>query len=234
MAINPSSRGSLPINGSTGGAPDWKLPRGPHDLPREVIVEHQRRRLLAAAARALDAHGYPAMTVEHILADAGVSRTTFYENFGNKRECVLVAHEEAFDRFVGALFHACAEKSGWPAKVAAAIRVAVELAIRSPGEARLLFVDAVAAEPVLVGRVLASNDFFVALLRKGRDHCAHAATLPEATERALIGATASVIGARLIAGQKDGLAALEPQLVHLILMPYLGREEARRVAETVS
>jgi AcrR family transcriptional regulator len=208
-----------------------RLPRGPHGLPRELIVDHQRRRLLAGASQALTRYGYGAMSVGHILVNAGVSRTTFYENFGNKRECVLVAHEEAFDRFVGELFHACAERSGWPAKVAAAIGVAVEFAIYAPEEARLLFVDAVAAEPVLVGRVLASTDFLVALLRNGREHCAGAATLPESTERALIGAAASVIGTRLIAGQTDGLAALEPQLVHLILMPYLGREEARLVAE---
>jgi len=232
--VTPSPGASPPIGGVNGRRPDWKLPRGPHDLPRELVAEHQRRRLLAGAVRSLAQRGYAAMTVEHILVDAEVSRTTFYENFGNKRECVLVAHEDAFDRFLWELFDACGERSSWPAKVAAGVGATIEFAIQTPDEARLLFLDAVAAEPVLVGRVLASNDFLVTLLRSGRDQCPGAARLPEPTERALIGAAAAVIGTRLMAGQEGRLAALESQLVHLFLMPYLGREEARRVAETVS
>ena len=61
-------------------------------------------------------------------------------------------------------------------------------------------------------------------------HCPQAAQLPELTERALIGATTSVIGARLMAGQAHQLAALEPQLVQLVLMPYIGAQEAARIA----
>jgi AcrR family transcriptional regulator len=209
----------------------WQLPRGPHKLPREVVVDHQRQRLLRGVAAALAEHGYAAMNVEHVLARSGVSRTTFYENFDNKRDCVLVAHEEAFGRLSGELVGACAAESQWPRKVARAIAAAIEFAMWAPEEAQLLLVEAVAADPALASRVLVSNDFLVGLLRNGRERCPQAATLPELTERALIGATTSIIGARLLAGQADRLPALEPQLVQLVLMPYIGIEEARRVAE---
>ena len=225
--MNPGARGSA----ATEGAPGWQLPRGPHGLPREVVVDHQRQRLLAGAARALAEHGYAAMSVEHILVNAGVSRTTFYENFDNKRECVLAAHEQAFNRLAGELVGACAAESQWPAKVAAAIAAAVEFGMRAPDEALLLVLDAVAADAVLASRVLAANDFLVGLLRNGRERWPSAVDLPELTEPALIGAATSVIGARLIAGQADRLRGLEPQLVQLVLMPYLGNEEARKVAE---
>ncbi|HYH52491.1 MAG TPA: helix-turn-helix domain-containing protein, partial [Solirubrobacterales bacterium] len=144
-----------------------ELPRGPHKLPREVVADNQRQRLLAGAATALASRGYAEMTVEHVLAEAHVSRTTFYEHFDNKRECVLIAHEEAFDRLSGELFRACARESEWTAKVAAGIRAGIGFAERGPEEAHLLIVDAVAADPTLAARVLASNDYLVGLLRNG-------------------------------------------------------------------
>jgi AcrR family transcriptional regulator len=222
---------SPPPNRATDGEVGWRLPRGPHRLPREVVVDHQRQRLLAGVARALAEQGYAAMSVEHVLAHAGVSRTTFYENFDNKRDCVLAAHEMAFNRLAGELVGACAGESEWPAKVAAAIGAAIEFASRAPEEALLLALDAVAADPVLASRVLASNDFLVGLLRNGREQWPPAVALPELTERAMIGATTSLIGSRLICGQVSRLAEIEPQLVQLVLIPYMGVEEARHVAE---
>ena len=102
---------------------------------------------------------------------------------------------------------------------------------RAPEEAQLLVVDAVAADPTLASRVLASNDYLVGLLRNGREQCPRAATLPELTERALVGATTSIIGMRLLSGQAGQLPDLEPQLVQLLLMPYVGVEKARGVAD---
>jgi AcrR family transcriptional regulator len=225
------SRGSSSARESAGGDAEWQLPRGPHRLPREVVIDHQRQRLLAGAARALAEHGYAAMSVEHVLVHAGVSRTTFYENFDNKRECVVVAHEQAFNRFSGELVAACAGRLQWTAKVSAAVAAAIEFVTRAPEEAQLLALDALAADPLLASRVVASNDFLVGLLRNGREHCPRAAALPELTERALIGAASSVIGSRLLSDQVDRLPALEPELVQLMLMPYVGITEARRVAE---
>jgi AcrR family transcriptional regulator len=216
------------------GSGDWQLPRGPHKLPREVVVDHQRQRLLAGAAAALAEHGYGWMSVENVIERAGVSRTTFYENFDNKRECVLAAHEQALDRFLGELSRACASGSDWPDKVKAGVAATVAFATRSPDEARLLILDSVAAEPDLVSRVLASNDLLVGLLRGGREQCPEARSLPQLTERALIGAASSVIGTRLLSDHADSLPQLEPQLAQLLLIPYLGVEEARRAAFAVA
>jgi AcrR family transcriptional regulator len=227
------SSDSLPA-GDAAADGSWQLPRGPHKLPREVVTDHQRQRLLAGAARALAAHGYAGMSVEHILGQAGVSRTTFYEHFDNKRQCVLVAHEQAFDRLTGELVRACAGQAEWSAKVAAAVGVTIGFAVDRPDEAQLLIIEAVAADPTLAERVLASNDFLVGLLRNGREQCPLASSLPELTERALIGAASSVIGNRLLSGHADRLPALEPQLVQLMLMPYLGVKEARLAADAAA
>lgn len=217
---------------SDGDGGQSKLPRGPHNLSREAVVDHQRRRLLGGVARGMAEHGYADLTVERILKEAGVSRTTFYEHFDNKRDCVLVAHEVAFDRLAAGLQRACAEEDKWSAKVFAAVSAAVDYATAVPEEAQLLVLDAVGTEPLLARRAVASTDSLVDLLRGGRDLSERAAELPDLTERALIGAMTSVIGARLVAGQADTLPALKPQLVELMLMPYVGLEEARRLASS--
>jgi AcrR family transcriptional regulator len=223
------SSDSVPA-GDAASEGSWQLPRGPHGLPREVVVDHQRQRLLTGAARALAEHGLAEMTVEHVLGYAGVSRTTFYEQFENKRECLLVAHEEAFDRLAGQLVRGCATVSEWSAKIVVAVSISIVFAIRTPEEARLLVLEALAPDPILAKRALASNDFLIGLLRNGREQCPGAAALPELTERALIGATTSVIGHRLLCDQADQLSVLAPQLIQLILIPYLGNEEAVRIA----
>lgn len=223
------SRGAAP-EAADGGDRTWPLPRGPHKLPREVVTDHQRQRLLGGAARAMAAHGYAELSVEQILKEAGVSRTTFYEHFDNKRECILVAHEVAFDRLSGGLVRACAARQEWPEKVAVGVSAAVDYATAAPEEAQLLVLDAVGADPVLARRAVASSDFLVGLLRNGREHSPRAAALPDLTERALVGATMSVIGTRLVAGQSDQLPELKSQLIQLVLMPYVGLDEAQRVA----
>jgi AcrR family transcriptional regulator len=216
--------------GTGGDGAGRKLPRGPHKLAREVVIDHQRRRLLTAAAEVLTEHGYPELTVESILDRAQVSRTTFYKLFKNKRECVLAAHEAAFDRLSSTIMRACAEERDWPARVAAGIGAAIDYARESPREAQLLILDAVAADRHLARSVIASTDFLVGLMRAGREHSPAAAELPALTEHALIGAVTSVIGVRLVSGQAERLPELKSQLVELLLLPYVGPEEARRLA----
>ncbi|MFE6922895.1 TetR/AcrR family transcriptional regulator [Nocardia sp. NPDC057663] len=73
------------------------LPRGPHSLPKALVVGAQRQRLLHAVAAVACQRGYQAMTIGDITASAGVSRKTFYENFADKEACFLAAAETGRD-----------------------------------------------------------------------------------------------------------------------------------------
>jgi AcrR family transcriptional regulator len=72
----------------------YRLPRGPHGLSREQVQASQRQRLLDAVLDVVGEHGYAAATVADITAAAGVSRTTFYEQFRNKLDAFLTAYDE--------------------------------------------------------------------------------------------------------------------------------------------
>jgi AcrR family transcriptional regulator len=71
-----------------------RLPRGPHGLTREQVQASQRQRILDAALDVVGERGYAATTVADITSAAGVSRTTFYEQFQNKLDAFLTAYDE--------------------------------------------------------------------------------------------------------------------------------------------
>jgi AcrR family transcriptional regulator len=207
------------------------LPRGRSRLSREEVAENQRWRLIEAMAESVAARGYAATSVERVVEGAGVSRGTFYEHFANRHECLLAAHDGIFERLFEQISAACAEEEAWKDKTAAGIRVAIEFARRSPEKARLLALDTIAADVEAGRRGLAAADRLAEMLRVGRKHHPKAVRLPDVTERALIGAVASAVTWCLVSGESP--AALEPQLVYLVLVPYLGPAAATRMAARV-
>jgi AcrR family transcriptional regulator len=224
MSPQPPSRSEEPNPGPS------RLPRGRHRLPFEVVAENQRRRLIAGAAQALGEQGYGALTVKHVIEAAGVSRTTFYANFDNKRDCVLAAHRDVFERLARLILSACATEREWPARVRAAIGAVFALAAQAPEEVRLLTLDALATDMMIARQVIDSNAHLAALLRDGRRHTPLGPSLPDLTEEALVGAVSAILGGRLLDGDAGALTALEPEIVQLLLTPYIGTREAARIA----
>ena len=212
-----------------------KLPRGPHALPQDVVVAHQRERLLDAAAIAVAEEGYSELTVRDLIVRAGVSRRTFYQLFDDKIDCVFAAHERAFERLSRVIVDACRAEAAWSDRVAAAIAASLAFAVESPSEAQLVVVAChTASEPKLASRGHAAHEKLADLLRAGRQQAEVAHAPPELTEQAVVGAAMAVVGTRLLAGEIDSLPLLAPELTQVILTPYLGDEEAQRVAQAAA
>lgn len=209
-----------------------KLPRGPHALPQDVVIAHQRERLLDAAATAVAEEGYADLTVRDLIVRAGVSRRTFYQLFDDKIDCVFAAHERAFERVSRVIIDACRSEVAWPDRVAAAIAASLAFAVESPSEAHLVVVAChTASEPKLASRGHAAHEKLADLLRAGRRQAEVAHVPPDLTEQAVVGAAMAVVGTRLIDGEVDSLPLLGPELTQVILTPYLGDEQAQRVAQ---
>jgi AcrR family transcriptional regulator len=68
-----------------------QLPPGRHGIPRAVVVGNQRQRILEATATLVRQHGFVNVSVDAIVAEAGVSRRTFYEQFANRQEALVAA-----------------------------------------------------------------------------------------------------------------------------------------------
>jgi len=206
------------------------MPRGRHRLPREVTEQHQRDRLIAGVAAAIAEHSYRNLTAGHVIAAAGVSRATFYKNFENVEQAVGIAHEVIFERFLGLVFRACNMASEWPFKVKSVIEAALDYAAAEPAQMGLLTLDALSANVDMAQQVLASTEHLAALLSDGRAMSEEAATLPELTEKSIVGALTAIVSSRIANDEAVTLTELAPQLVELALTPYVGAAEAKRVA----
>lgn len=199
-------------------------------LPRRVVVEDQRRRIADSLARVVVCRGYEAATVLEISASAAVSRRTFYDFYGDKADAFCAVHGDALTLLGERVDRACEGEREWPAGVAAAIGAALRWAAMEPDRASLLVAEPFTAGPrsgycheLLVAR-------FAPPLRGRREYAKTACTRMDGLEELIVGGLAGVVAARLRADRAAELPAIASQLTHFVLSPYLGREEAGRVA----
>lgn len=206
------------------------LPRGRHGLPREFVDRNHRSRLLSGAIDALADRGYLATTVADITAHAAVSRSVFYRHFNGKQDCCLAAYDLALDLFSDELKKTLARIADWPQQVGAAVRTGLGMLAADPGLARLLAVEIYFAGDPAVARREAVSDLLAQHLRRGRQRFPAAVALPPLLEPALVGSAFSLIARSVTLRETERLVEFAPDLIELLLLPYLGKEEARQVA----
>jgi AcrR family transcriptional regulator len=215
-----------------GGSTSPRLPAGRHGLPREFILQNQRERIITALVDTVAERGYNATTVAHITKAAAVSRRTFYEHFADKEACFLAAYEMVADHIRESMQVAAEAFDEWPQKVRAALATMLRFLAGEPELARVSMIEPVAAGGEIAARHRASMHGFVEILKAGRPQHSGERPLPEATEATLVGGIVSLIVREINAGRTEQLEALLPGLVELTLAPYLGGEEASRLART--
>lgn len=144
-----------------------RLPPGPHGLPPELVERNQRERLIAAMAEVCGERGYADTSVAEVSKRAGVSTASFYRQFKDKRECMLVSFEELFGRLLEAIERACAEGANAESEALGGVRAAAGLLAGDLPTARLLSVEIVSVGPEGVAAQHRAIDRLAALLRQG-------------------------------------------------------------------
>jgi len=230
-AKNASKRGKAKTASSPPPADSSpRLPAGRHGLPREFITQNQRERIITAMVDTVAERGYNATTVAHITKAASVSRRTFYEHFADKEACFLAAYDMVADHIRASMRAAAESFSEWPQQVRAALATMLRFLSAEPELARICMVEPVAAGGEIAARHRASMQGFVEILKAGRPEHSGERPLPEATEATLVGGIVSLIVREINAGRTEKLEQLLPDLVELTLAPYLGTEQAAKLA----
>lgn len=199
-------------------------------LYADPAADGDRGRLVAAVARAVAEHGYAGLTVDRVVGHAGLPHIAFETHFESREQALVAAQDAFLDRLWLDVVGACEGLEDWPLQVREAVGAILASVAEASALARVFAIEAAAASLVAAARQFATLDRCAKLLGEGRRHYPEAASLPEATERALVGGIASIVSAHLLMEDPRAIPALQPQLVELLLIPYLGEEEARRVA----
>lgn len=205
------------------------LPGGHHGLSREQVTESQRERLLAAIAQVVAERGYRDSTITEIVKVASVSSRGFYENFESKEQCFLAAFETVLAHLEGLIAEAVAPIVDWPHRVVTAIRTVVGFFAAESDLARFCLVETLTATPSIAIRFREAVVSAIPYLEPGRaERLDDGAGLPDSTEDSLIGGAVFFASRSILAG--DPLPDLLPDLVDFVLSPYVGPEEAKRLA----
>jgi AcrR family transcriptional regulator len=123
-----------------------RLPKGPHTLSRKQVQASQRQRILEAVLDVVGDRGYTATTVADITTAAGISRTTFYEQFASKQEAFLTAYDAFGQEFLADLAGVPADSTPRDVLFIAAERL-VDWGRRRPLACRAFLVEIYAAGP---------------------------------------------------------------------------------------
>ena len=216
------------MNDSPHDLRQWRrLPRGRHGLPREVVEQSQRERLLSAIVRVTAAKGYQEASVADALEAAGVSRESFYELFKDKRDCFLAAHSMLVDDLVAKATGVYEQPGSWPERVRRGLAAILEWFAADPDVARVTMVEMAAVGPTSQQRFRTNFHHFTTLLDQGREHTDAPPSLPNISSIAA-GAVFARIYEEILLGRAAALPKLLPQLTFQLLLPFLGEEAARR------
>ncbi len=203
---------------------------GRHSVRPGALAHNQRERLINALATLVGEHGYHGTTIELITETAKTSNRTFYENFDSREDCFAAAYEALDDYLATVVAEAIADQEEWPAQVAAAAHALIAFLASRPALARLYLVESVVVGEPLIELRQRSADRLTALLEPGRVDRDIDPERAAAVEEGLIGGILTLLGRRVAAGEAEQLESYAPAVIEFALAPYLGSEQARKIA----
>ncbi len=218
--------------------PGKRLPRGRHGLPREMVTESQRARIIQSMIEAIAERGYRETRVVDVVEGAGVSRATFYDLFSDIEDCFLATYDHVSERMFEATSAAYNEApdAPWPERVRSGFSALLELLAGWPDGARLAIVEVLAAGPKALARRDAVLRQFTEFVDAGRSQSS--VEVPGITSVAIVGGIQELLYSEVLHGATARLPARLPDIVYWITQPFIGPEaaaaERNRARELVS
>jgi AcrR family transcriptional regulator len=198
-------------------------PRGRHAPPLEVRQDRQRARLFAAASAVFARNGFADATAEAIAREAGMSKATFYEHFGNKEECILALFDAATDVVVAGIAQAAIDHGGDTpqGRVGASVRAFLGVVDAFPDQAQTLLVEIIGAGP----RAAERRDAALARVADFIDEANRVDAETGLVDRlasphdafAIVGAIVELASRQLRTKAPEDIRELEPVLERLVL-----------------
>jgi AcrR family transcriptional regulator len=208
-----------------------RLPSGRHGLAPEFVAQNHRERLTAGAIAAIAEHGFREAGVTQISAAAGVSRRTFYDYFSDKEACYFDTYGLFEEHLLQIVSDAGEGPRAWSAKVRARVVALVDVLTVNPNLVRFALLAPAAAGGEVVER---QREFLRKLLGSLTDGVPGGRTYATPSDEeleALAGAVSSVLTARVADEEASPSDDDTPQLVEMILVPFIGRRRAAAEAE---
>ncbi len=201
---------------------------------REQVASYQRARIYGAMIEAVATHGYAGASVAKVIALAGVSRCTFYEQFADRQACFLATYEIAVARAIKHVNAAYRSERDWVARMERAFEAFAAEVVDEPKGARLALVEAFGAGPDALRGMERASEAFHRIVASSFERSPNDTRLPPAVVRGIVGGVARVTRTRLLDGRVRELPALAGELRAWVLAydsPAVSRLELRAPRE---
>lgn len=197
------------------------LPRGRSHLPREVVLLSQRARLIEATTEVVGSKGYAGSTVGDVIGTAGVSRSTFYEQFRDKEDCFIAAYEEGARSHFELVLAATRSGPGGAEGLQAGVRAYLKGLADAAAYARVSTVEVLAAGTSAAAARESVHGRYARLLRGWHDELrAREPSIPEMPAEVFecaVGGVADLVAGNVRRGDVRALPGLAPAIVTFLL-----------------
>ncbi len=188
----------------------------------DIGSRSQQQRILVAMTESCAEKSFSATTIADVVGRASISRATFYKHFANKRRCFDMAVEDFVEKLRQAAIDAQSSAESRPEAIRRAIGAVLELLAAGPAYARLIVLEAPILEPAIIAN---HRDQAVDALKEqwevgkgGKDARADA--------RLAFGRAHVLLADYVAAGKAKKLPELLPEVVYVMLLPFVGHKEA--------
>jgi AcrR family transcriptional regulator len=185
----------------------------------------ERDRIIESFIAVVAEAGYGGTPLDAVLARAGIDAETFHRHFDDEDACFRAAWEYVSARYMPTAQAAYEGASGWRWQMRALAHAILRYLTEHPDHARILFIEGAAPEPSRTP-IDPNVEVFIDLIDRGRLEMDDPDALTRATAEGLAGAADERIVLCLQRGADDELPRLLPQLMYMIVRPYLGEEVA--------
>ncbi|MGN6815143.1 MAG: TetR/AcrR family transcriptional regulator [Solirubrobacterales bacterium] len=201
--------------------------RPPKPQPETIEGHDHAERALRALAAVVAEEGYAATTVDAVLKRAQMSATTFYAHFHGKEDAMLAAIDSAGAQIVAAMMPAFRRAPDWPHGIRAAYGAFFNFLASRPALANLALVEVYAAGLEAMQRRRDALRALEDLVAAGYEL---APKTPAVTAEGIAGGVYTLAYRRLRESGPEALPGLAPVCAYITLSPFVGPDEACRVA----
>ena len=201
--------------------------RPPKAQPETIDAHDHAERALRALAAVVAEEGYAKTTVDAVLKRAQMSATTFYAQFHGKEDALLAAIDSSGARIMAAVIPAFRRAPDWPSGMRAAYGAFFNFLASRPALANLMMVEAYGAGPAAMDHRTEALRPLEELIAEGFDL---APETPPLAAEGIAGGIYSLTYRKLREDGPGALPALAPICAYITLAPFIGAEEACRVA----
>jgi AcrR family transcriptional regulator len=215
--------------GSTSSRRRGLLRREPN-LSHSFVVHSQRERILDAVANLSAAKGYAAFTVEEVVEEAAVSLKAFYEHFVDREDAFLVAYEVGHGKGLAIVERAFDAAPDWRTGVQAGIAALFDFLASEPAFAHMALVDALLATPNTADRSNRGATLYAQMLVPGLEEAQEPRKPTPVMIEAIAGGIFELCFSYALQDRVKDISELVPRATYFALAPFIGAEEAGRIA----